>query len=316
MDNFLPKKPMVIFDTDMDTDCDDAGALAIVYEYVKRGKAELLGIITDSVSPYSAACCAALGEFYGIKRPIGTIYATEFPETETNRCVRYRRHSNAMQPQQYNRMLADYVQKRDTDFPSAVEVYRSLLATAPDHSVTIVCVGLLTAVDGLLSSSADDISPLSGRELLMRKAEKIVSMGFPVRHGGNFNWDMDGEASERFLRNCPVPIYVSPQGDDVITGGTLSDRFPAEHLLRRVYEKYTLAPRTGRASWDLIATLYGLDPQHPYLTAVERGKCDYDNALSRSDWIVDGTRKDYEILTTKTAEETAMLLERLMCGDF
>ena len=35
--------PLIIFDTDMDTDCDDAGALAILYEYVKRQKAELLG---------------------------------------------------------------------------------------------------------------------------------------------------------------------------------------------------------------------------------------------------------------------------------
>ncbi len=30
------EKPLIIFDTDMDTDCDDVGALAILYEYVKK----------------------------------------------------------------------------------------------------------------------------------------------------------------------------------------------------------------------------------------------------------------------------------------
>ena len=31
-------QPVIIFDTDMDTDCDDAGALAILLEYAKKDK--------------------------------------------------------------------------------------------------------------------------------------------------------------------------------------------------------------------------------------------------------------------------------------
>lgn len=73
-------KPLIIFDTDMDTDCDDAGALAIIYEYVKREKAELIGIIADAPTADCAACCEAFGNYYGITCPIGAINKSDFGE--------------------------------------------------------------------------------------------------------------------------------------------------------------------------------------------------------------------------------------------
>ena len=47
-------KPLIIFDTDMDTDCDDVGALAMLLTAHNAKRIELLGIVTDSVSEYAA----------------------------------------------------------------------------------------------------------------------------------------------------------------------------------------------------------------------------------------------------------------------
>ena len=309
-------KPLIIFDTDMDTDCDDAGALAMLYEYVKRDKAELLGIVTDVVSPYAAACCEALGAYYGVERPIGTVYASEYPEQETNRLSAYRKHSLRVGDRRYNCMMADRVKKRDTDYLSAVSVYRRLLADAPDHSVTVVCVGLLTALDALLQSAGDEISPLSGRELLSSKVTTLVSMGYPDHDGSNFNWDMDSEAAQRFLSDCPVPMVISGAGGNVITGTALSTTFPANHPLRQIYETFNRGAGRGRASWDLIATLYALEPDTLFLTAVERGTCCYDPEHARSYWQADGKRRDRDLVMTHSPEATAAALDARMMGDF
>lgn len=311
----LQKKPLLIFDSDMDTDCDDAGALAMIYEAVRRGRAELLGIITDVVSPDAAPCCEAFGKFYGIDRPIGTIYATDYPESETTRYVRYRIHTEQTGDRRYNRRLARQIGKQDTDYPSAVHVYRKLLASAEDQSVTILCVGLLTALDALLRSEGDEISPLSGEALLRQKVEKVVSMGYPAWEGINFNWDMDSEGAEHFIAHCPVPLCVSGEGDDVITGSSLSSRFAEEHPLRQAYEIYTEAPNRGRSSWDLIATLYALEPETPLLEGVERGTCCYDPAIPRSYWQKDGKRRDFDVVIRADKKELEAYLERYLTGE-
>ena len=109
------KMPQLIFDTDMDTDCDDAGAFAMIAHAVQQGRAQLLGVIADVVNPYAAACCEALCRHYSLNCPIGTIYAHEYPENETDRCTAYRAHSAEMGVRQYNPLFAQSVGKTDRD---------------------------------------------------------------------------------------------------------------------------------------------------------------------------------------------------------
>ena len=45
----------LILDTDIDTDCDDAGALAVLHALQSRRQATILGVICS----VSYACCAA-----------------------------------------------------------------------------------------------------------------------------------------------------------------------------------------------------------------------------------------------------------------
>jgi hypothetical protein len=50
----------IIFDTDMGSDCDDAGALAVLHVYADRGLAEIVGCIYSSGKvPYGAGVVEA-----------------------------------------------------------------------------------------------------------------------------------------------------------------------------------------------------------------------------------------------------------------
>lgn len=309
------KKNAIIFDTDMDTDCDDMGALAIVCEYARRGQIELLGIVCDSINEYGAPCCEYVSSFYGVPCPIGTLRSDE--ETENGRLSAYRAHHIRMGERglDYTRRLAEQGGTAGSTYPSAVETYRKLLAKAEDGEVTIVCTGLLTALCELLQSTADTYSPLTGVQLVKRKVQKIVSMGFPAREGSNFNWSMDGESAEEFFKLCPVPVYVSGEGTDIVTGATLSATLEAGHPLRVAYEQWLGGEGRGRASWDLIAVLFAIEPESALFKAVERGTCRFEKEPPRSYW-ENGERKDFQIICAAPKEECVCYLEARMTGRF
>ena len=62
------------------------------------------------------------------------------------------------------------------DVPTAVALYRRLLAKQSDHSVTIVSVGGYTNLAGLLESKRGEGSTLDGRALAGKKVKRLVQM--------------------------------------------------------------------------------------------------------------------------------------------
>ncbi|MBR3942241.1 MAG: nucleoside hydrolase [Clostridia bacterium] len=270
----MENKPLIIFDTDMDTDCDDAGALAMLLHAHTQNKIELLGMIADSANRYAAPCCEAIAKSYGVSVSVGAIYADE---CTGERFEAYLAHSKscAEKGMDYNRVFAEEIGKIDRDYESAVTVYRKLLANAKEKSVTVLCVGMLTAISAVLQYEADEISPLSGIAMFKQKVEKVITMGNPEKIP-DFNWGMDAVATEIFFRLCPVPIYISAEGREVITGEHLSKALPETNLVRRAYEQWLGKPDCGRASWDLIASLFAINPKTQYLTATPLGDCVYD----------------------------------------
>lgn len=312
------EKPIILFDTDMDTDCDDAGAFAMLLEAHLAGKATLLGIVADSVSPYAAPACDYMTRYYGIDLPIGTVYAEDYMDTRENidRFADYRTHSkNCLQTgHSYNETFAQKLGKTDKDYPSAAQVYRELLSKADDQSVTVLCVGMLTAVAEALKSGADKISPLSGVELFRKKVKKVITMGNP--HSTNdFNWGKDAIGTKQFFALCPVPVYISAEGGNVITGSHLSTRLPKIHPLRQAYEIWLAQKNQGRASWDLIAALYALDPVSPYLRSDPLGDCLY-NAEEKRLHIHPSTNGNcHRLYLTCPPEEMAQRLNNYMLGE-
>ncbi|MDD4425039.1 MAG: hypothetical protein PHS40_03855, partial [Mariniphaga sp.] len=60
-DNPKNESEKIIFDTDMGSDCDDVGALALLHHYADLGKAEILGCIYSSGKvPFGAGIVEAI----------------------------------------------------------------------------------------------------------------------------------------------------------------------------------------------------------------------------------------------------------------
>ncbi len=296
------EKPLIIFDTDMDTDCDDAGALAVLLNAHKRGDCTLLGIIGDAPTAAVAPCCEALCDAYGVTVPIGTVY--EKPLIDTPRFADYKHHYGELDGKHYNAAISAHLHKTDTDYPSAVTLYRRLLENAADKSVTLVCVGLLTAVAELLSS--DD-----GVELVRKKVKRVITMGnaaYPEQRQYNFNYKMDRLGAAVFFERCPAPLYVCPFGSDIVTGCTLSARLPDNHPLRRAYEIYNGENR-GRSSWDLVCVWQAVYPDSPLFTKETHGTVQYDPTAHRTYW-TNGARTDYQLSSAISRDEWTDILEK------
>jgi hypothetical protein len=242
----------VIFDTDMDTDCDDAGALAVLHALANRGEAEILATVVSSRYPWSVPCVGAINRYYGRSEiPIGAP-KTMWADT-AKRGSRYAR--------QISEQFPTCLESKD-DPPDAVDVYRRVLSAAKDDSVVIITVGYLTNLRDLLSSQADAVSPLDGRDLVRQKVRRWVCMGgrYPqhLDPGVFGNFKPDPSSAVIAVRDWPGPIYFSGSGEKVGTGARLGET-PADNPVRRVYELY-LGTKKTRPSWDPIAVLIGIRP--------------------------------------------------------
>jgi len=257
VDRFVEKQPPVriIFDTDMDSDCDDAGALALLHVLADRGEAEILAVAASSLYRWSVPCIEAINRYYG--RPDLPIGAPKRDAVDS--------HAGS----KYARAIAESVATRwqaNTDAPDATEVYRRTLASQPDHSVVIVSVGDLTNIRNLLRSGPDNHSGLAGPELVRRKVIRWVCMGgrYPShldpRVFGNFK--TDPAATVEAARDWPLEVVFSGLGDNILTGSRLKET-PPKNPVRRAYELY-LGKQPARPSWDLIAVLYAVRPDAPF----------------------------------------------------
>lgn len=90
--------------------------------------------------------------------------------------------------------------KNSTQVPSAVAVYRKVLAAQPDRSVTISSIGIHTNLAGLLKSEPDEHSPLPGLELVRRRVKLLAVMGGKYggmhgQHGGGAACNLCGGSS-------------------------------------------------------------------------------------------------------------------------
>ncbi len=246
----------VIFDTDMDTDCDDAGALAMLHAFADQGKVKILATMVSSRYQYSAPCVRAINTYFGRSDlPLGV------PKGEgasTKRGSKYAR--------QIAREFPGNLDQND-DAPDARLVYRRVLASQPDGSVVIVSVGYLTNLKDLLETQPDEQSKLDGHGLVSRKVKYWVCMGgaYPrrLKHGGYGNFMPHAEATVTAIRDWPGNVFFSGDGKQIHTGRLLRSQAATENPVKRAYDLY-LGSRLTRPSWDQVALLYAVEPKASY----------------------------------------------------
>lgn len=251
----------IIFDTDLGNDIDDVLALQMLLNYQKEGKIDLLGITLCKANPATIAFTDGFCRFNGFEEiPLGYAYHGVTPEDGTYLLPTLEASNNGKPLLQPARTI-------DSALPEGYKLLRQLLAAQPDGSVVLIAVGPLTNIGNLLVSPGDEISPLSGRELVAAKVSRVVTMAglfsdefdFP-----EYNVVCDIEAAHRTFESCPVPLTT--------TGWEVGNRllYPHESILRDfgdpqahplavAYCHYMEMPY-DRQTWDLTAVLEAVEP--------------------------------------------------------
>ena len=254
----------IIFDTDMGSDCDDVGALALLHAYAQEGKAEILGCIYSSGKvPYGAGVIDAINRSYGRPDiPIGACHRDCIGDTV-----------DKMQAEKLAKDTAAYHHRiiHNQDAEEQTRLNRRLLAGAEDQSVTYLTIGHTKGLYDLLVSEPDELSPFSGKELIARKVLRWVALGAlnanneTGYYAKDWNFFRNGTApfTEYLLKNLPTEIVMVNGGRHVYTGASLS-QLAAGNIVRTAYrdwlwkvEKKTLADQ--RPSWDLVTVYYAVE---------------------------------------------------------
>lgn len=251
--SWTAERPALIVDTDMLTDCDDAGALAMAHALADAGECTILGIVLNGQDTHGkhGAVVAAINRHYGrATLPIGVCKRPVSPRKASS----------------YSRAIFDEFPHdglTDAQRPDALTVYRQLLAAAPDRSVTIASIGFLSNLDTLLRSPGDAIDARDGVALVKAKVRLLSLMGGKYPSGKEYNLSFNGAADPaRYVidtwPDAEVPMVFGGYelGAAVITGKVYVGA--PNSPMRRCYEIAYESLKKGRPSWDQLTILHAV----------------------------------------------------------
>jgi len=270
----------IIFDTDIGDDCDDAGALALLHRLCGKGEVNLLAVTACYASPYVAGCIDAINTYYGRKVPVGINYKNKMENIgiQGDRGV----YTDAICREFPNRFPAENYGTLLTP-PDTLAVLRQSLAEAEEDSVTLVITGSLASAARLVQSQPDEISPLTGSELIRQKVNRTVIMGgrfygtwpMPIilEDDSIVTWEwnihLDISAAQTVCNLWPGKLIFSSYeiGLWCVSMKEYVEKAPKDDPVRRAYEVH--GSRKGRSSWDHTAILEAVRPEqywyyHPW----------------------------------------------------
>jgi len=299
----------VIFDTDMGSDCDDAGALAVLHVLADGGEAEILACIYSSgKAVYGPGCIDAINTYYGRPDiPIGAYFGGDVGDSRDPFA-----RTIAQDTATYRHDIIDRSQ-----VPDLVEVYRRTLASQEDGSVVLVTVGHLKGLYDLLLSSPDSISPLSGLELAAIKCVKWVCMGGRYQGGGwasewNFTGNGAGPYTKTVVDGWPKQsVFTGGEiGEGIITGKRLAQT-PEGNPVRKAYQLFLGNLNNGRPSWDLTAVLCAVRGLGDYWVSQNVGSIRVDDQ-GRNKWEPDPDKAQEYLLPKASVQRMQNVLDSLM----
>jgi pyrimidine-specific ribonucleoside hydrolase len=226
----------LIVDTDFGQWWDDVAALALVHAAASTGRVDILGVMSDVDNPWNAAGLDALNTWYGRPDiPIGVPSGA------------------AVVDQSYSRLLAERYPHagRPVD---AVALYRRLLRSQPDHSVTILSIGALTNLAQLARTDA---------ALIARKVARTVIMGgqYPAASTPEWNFGLDLPATRQVVATWATPtVYDGYEiGARVLVGNHVCATHPASSPVRAVFDLlYGCGTSQTDGTWDPTAAYFAV----------------------------------------------------------
>ncbi len=254
----------VIFDSDVDHDCDDIGALYILHGAVERGEAKLLATMGCTSSVAIAPCLDAINTWFGRPEiPVGTLKDEGFLD-----------HKGFA-----NEIIRRYPHKHSSgkDYPDAMALYRQILAEQPDGSVVVLAVGPLRNLANLLKSGPDDASPLDGPALIAKKVKRVEIMGgtYPPTASvkeAEWNFKQDPAAAALVCSTWPTPVLFNGEGGSTNSGRRVTYEMPEHNPLTMAYRLYPGVGFAGdRLSWDSVSALVAIRGAEPFYKVVSGG---------------------------------------------
>ena len=300
--NIKPVK--IIFDTDMGPDYDDVGALAFLHAMADSGKVEILATVASNKHELVAPSINVINTYFGRKElPVG---APKKAGVNLGSSQHWADSIVAKYP---------HAVKSTSEVADAVDIYRKILNNEPDGSVTIITVGFLTNLNNLLISQPDEISPLSGKELVIKKVKKLVSMAGKFPEGREFNIFMDSAASKSVYENWPGEVIFSgfEIGAAIHTGLKLIksdiENSPVKDVFR-ISIPLAEEDKEGRMSWDETAVLIGVYGTDGFFDIV-RGKI-IVNADGSNTWENSNDGKQFYVKQKMPISEISSFIEARM----
>lgn len=295
----------IIYDDDCSQDVDCVATLPILFQLEQRGEIQVLGMVADSTDPYSAPVFRAFARRAGRSEvPIG---ANQTQEPSTALCAQEKCNESGWAEKLVGRFDAGDTRAK---YPGCVEVYRKALAGQPDRSVAIVETGFATCLEQLLASPADSVSPLSGEELVKRKAKLLSIMGGKYPAGVEWNFKCDApDYHALFLKwtrqNGYPPIYLNgfDNGLHVMAGAPAS----ASPETNPTVYGMQLAGVKQRPMWDMLSVLFAArGPAYewtPYFIISNPGTLTVDATTGADTWS-DTIDSGQFVLTNAASDET------------
>ena len=287
----LSVKPRtVILDTDIGPDCDDVGALVCLIDYAKQYGFPIAGICNCTSNKSGNGMIDAVCRHCGIETPyLGQWHGEGFMDYEL--CHKYNDAVAAKYSEDFRNGTLKVVDE--------VTFYRTLLAKAEDDSVMIITIGMFNNLASLLRSGADEISPLSGMELVKAKVNCLVSMAAILPEGRECNVISDYASAKEVFENWPTAVYLSDFhiGWQVMTGYEhIQDPAAIEaNPLVMAYHLYTAdwthLPLHGmNSSYDLTAIQFAAEGEGAHYALLDPVDLEFYAALEDQPELADATR--------------------------
>jgi pyrimidine-specific ribonucleoside hydrolase len=283
MKNSENKSPInIILGTDWWDDCDDAVAVRILARSHIQNKINLLGVGINACMDYSAVSLDAFLRSEGLADiPVGIdLDATDFG-------------GNPPYQKNLSKLPSKYTSNRDCE--DAVRLYRRILSSE-NGPIDIIEIGFPQILSNLLQSAPDDISNLSGKELVKNKVGKLWMMA------GKWD-DLENGKENNFARNersrqaahylcdnfpCPITFLGWEISYDILTGSKLTHN----DLLHKILCDH--GSPNGRASWDPMLTLMAVindEQQAGYNIKEGKASVDSDTGINRFSFFCGGPHK-------------------------
>lgn len=278
-------KPVIV-DTDWWTDTGDISGLRAAFNLEKLGAITIEAItinVTYSRLPESVDAFAVWDGRPNI--PIGKSYTSHTP-TGT--------------PPTYPAAFANgYPHDIGLDdVPDAVTVMRRVLAAATEP-VHITAIGYLNNVADLITSPADDISDLTGAELIEANETVLWAAAgrFPSGDENNLNRTTTAAAAgDAVARTWPGTLYWfgAELGDYAMGGGSLRTTYPDDLLWTGFYNQLRYY---GRPSWDnMCITACALDQIDSGEYTTVRGTCTVNSTTGANTWVSSSSGPHYYLV--------------------